>query len=529
MKKYLAFVFVLFLLSSTAFAQTISCTDITVNLVKGSQSAQVYKLQNFLYAKGYLKAKPNGYFGVGTFNALKAYQKNNGLLSVGSAGSVTRALIKKQSCGTGDTSTRSVTSTSPQVAPQTQSAQTPVKTTQAVAPVVVPTAPQSPQATRNAQRRADVINILKSLYAYYADSRGVNAITVFDTPKELCTKPKITQMASSAEALVLATPDSPCKDYIDVSYLEPTYISHVPRDPSITTSSYTTGYTITRSQYNDIEITAKNSEDKAIIKVRCNFNGYCNEIKQISTIEYKQPTITSLNRSIFLRDGIPTKSFMINGTNFTATNTIKLFSQYTSKEYILGSYPAVATTSATTSAISIDPSPFVKNISCGYGCSDLLPFGQYTLTVTNEGGVTNGTGINLKGSTVSTLATHSDSSVVPPAKDVKVATISISSTIPLTLKSYSFKSTSTSSGLPAKITKFILKDPSTGTTYTGALTGVQLAENASKVYDVYVDVDEVYIQDAGSMTYGGTFLVNDPFSGYDMTLKIPEFSFTVSH
>jgi hypothetical protein len=336
-------------------------------------------------------------------------------------------------------------------------------------------------------------------------------------------------MASTTEVTVLITPDSPCKDYADVSYLEPSYLSQVPRDPSLATTSVTTGYTISRSQYNDIEIVAKNPEDKAIIKARCNFNGYCNDAKLITAIEYKQPSITNLNRSIFLRDSLPVTPFVITGKNFTATNTIKLFSQYTSKEYVLGSYTSMAT-SATSTFISIDPASSIKIFSCASSCTDTIPLGQYMLTVTNEGGVSNATGITLKGSTVSTLSSHADSSITPPAKAVKVATISIGSTVPVTFKSLTFTSTSTSTNLPAKISNFTLKDLSTGVTYNGgSLKGVKLAENASKVYDVYVDIDEVYNQDAGTMTYGGMLLVTDQFLGADFNLKVPDFSFTVSH
>jgi peptidoglycan hydrolase-like protein with peptidoglycan-binding domain len=74
------------------------CTDLSLNLMRGSESKHVLALQNFLFAKGILKATPNGYFGPATLAAVKAYQKSLGLSQVGNTGPATRAAIKKESC-----------------------------------------------------------------------------------------------------------------------------------------------------------------------------------------------------------------------------------------------------------------------------------------------------------------------------------------------------------------------------------------------------------------------------------------------
>lgn len=65
------------------------------------ENSHVLALQNFLYAKGHLKATPNGYFGPATLAAVKAYQKSVGFSQVGIAGPATRALIKKTTCQAG--------------------------------------------------------------------------------------------------------------------------------------------------------------------------------------------------------------------------------------------------------------------------------------------------------------------------------------------------------------------------------------------------------------------------------------------
>ena len=94
------------IVSNIAFVSALSCVDLTKNLTKGSRVAQVLILQNFLASKGYLKAKPNGYFGAGTVAAVKAYQRSVGLSASGQVFPLTRAAIKQETCSDNeDTST----------------------------------------------------------------------------------------------------------------------------------------------------------------------------------------------------------------------------------------------------------------------------------------------------------------------------------------------------------------------------------------------------------------------------------------
>lgn len=86
-------------LTAVSFAQTSSsCVDLPSSLSRGMENKNVLALQNFLYAQGYLKATPNGYFGPGTFAAVKALQKSAGYSQVGIAGPATRAYIKIFTC-----------------------------------------------------------------------------------------------------------------------------------------------------------------------------------------------------------------------------------------------------------------------------------------------------------------------------------------------------------------------------------------------------------------------------------------------
>ncbi len=96
MKKY--FFASILILSSFNFSSALVCTDLKVNLVKNNKGNNVLVLQNFLLEKGFLKATPNGYFGNGTFLAVKNYQKSIGLAQSGKVFPLTRESIKKDSC-----------------------------------------------------------------------------------------------------------------------------------------------------------------------------------------------------------------------------------------------------------------------------------------------------------------------------------------------------------------------------------------------------------------------------------------------
>jgi hypothetical protein len=67
--------------------------------VKEDKNGSVRKLQNFLYDNGYLKATPNGYFGVGTHNAVRAFQKEYGYMVTGIMGPYSVAKVNELACG----------------------------------------------------------------------------------------------------------------------------------------------------------------------------------------------------------------------------------------------------------------------------------------------------------------------------------------------------------------------------------------------------------------------------------------------
>jgi hypothetical protein len=122
----------------------------------------------------------------------------------------------------------------------------------------------------------------------------------------------------------------------------------------------------------------------------------------------------------------------------------------------------------------------------------------------------------------------------PLSVSTKVATLTLSSSIPLTLKTLTLTASSTSSVLPGKISNFTAKEMTEAVTYAGgagtfSFGSAKLLENYSKIYDIYVNVADVLVKDGGNITYNGKFLVRDEFTGVDMEIPIKPFMFTVSY
>ncbi len=82
---------------TTVTTTTSLSTTLTIDLSKGMKGKDVLTLQQFLKAKGYLSATPNGYFGLGTQAGVKKFQKENNITPNGRVGAKTRAAINNGS------------------------------------------------------------------------------------------------------------------------------------------------------------------------------------------------------------------------------------------------------------------------------------------------------------------------------------------------------------------------------------------------------------------------------------------------
>ena len=109
----------------------------------------------------------------------------------------------------------------------------------------------------------------------------------------------------------------------------------------------------------------------------------------------------------------------------------------------------------------------------------------------------------------------------------------MSTSLPGVLKSLTLRASSTSSKLPGKITNLKLKDLVSNKTISGSglafsLSDTSLPENNSRYYDLYADVGNVSVDEAGQVTYSGEFLLKDTLGNVEINLPIKEISFSAS-
>lgn len=104
--------------------------------------------------------------------------------------------------------------------------------------------------TRNAQRRVDVNTILNAVYQYSIDNNGSLPGTI----------------TTSATAICQA---APCTGLIDLSVLTTSekYLVSIPKDPLITATTGTAGYTIVKSANGRVTVAAPDAEQNASISV----------------------------------------------------------------------------------------------------------------------------------------------------------------------------------------------------------------------------------------------------------------------
>jgi len=63
-----------------------------------STNGSVSTLQDFLQVNGHLNSEPTGFFGLLTTEAVRGFQRNNGVSQTGYVGPITRAKIQQISC-----------------------------------------------------------------------------------------------------------------------------------------------------------------------------------------------------------------------------------------------------------------------------------------------------------------------------------------------------------------------------------------------------------------------------------------------
>lgn len=544
-----------FLLFNFSYVSAFTCVDLQNNLTKGKENSEVLKLQNFLVDKGFLTAKPNGYFGNGTLSAVKKYQKSVSLSQSGGVLPLTRAEIKKETCisnkSLSDT-TKSATTTATSsfslgcnssegfsvitglscatvsslpggcsssagfsvitgiscaLDVATTSLQSNAVTTKTIPLIITP-------LTSNEKRQQDVKDLLNAMYAYYLDSRGVFPITYVST--------------TSIEICTLGI--SLCNNLNEVkSSLVPKFLSRIPTDPSVATTSTGSGYFITRYSNGDITITAPKAESNASIFAKCNFNSIC-KIKTAADVSLVKslPRIDSIDKAIFLSGGNMSIPLTIRGNEFSSSsNTVMLSLQGSRKIYTLGTFTSTdGVTINATSSFTNTPLP------CGFGCLELPQLGRYDVIVKTQAGESNTASILLQGIIITSNSNGSDASFRPKSTHIKLGTVALSSPALVTLKSLAFTLTGTTT-LVSKITNFTITDAVTGKITNSGPTFIipneVISDYKTKIYELYADIAEIDNSYAGRIEISGFFTVNESISNSIVTVPFPKFLITVSY
>lgn len=497
MKKIL--VSVVFLLG-ISFAQA-SCVDLPTNLTKGKESSSVLSLQNFLKEKGYLKAVPNGYYGAGTQNAVKLYQKSKGLTRSGQVFPLTRAAIKLDTCAT-SSSLNTQTEKKPTSSPTAI-----ITGTSTLAPVVVLSEPER----NNLQRKQDVIAILKALYAYNKDTLKF-LVPINSTSTEICSP----------------TSTSTCGTMIDLSSLVPNFLPKIPNDPNKKTIGGS-GYTVNRNENNGFTVSSLFKENGGQVSVMCYFSDACKIIDSVSVSGSLPLMITSIDRTALVIGGVGSKALVIHGQGFDTTGNSVFFTPALSQRSFMVSSTSPSTDGKT---ISIENS-FVNNRTvCGVNCYELLQPGRYGVMVKNSRGESNSHYLEVKGVTVGSLSARPDTSITPNSTNVKLGTVTFSSNFLVGLKNFSLTNKG-SAKAAAKFSNYKLKELTAATSTLSGPTFTfpkqDILENQSKIYEIYADVGNVLSDESGAIYFGGTFTIYDYLSGNDIQVPIKEFIVTVSY
>jgi hypothetical protein len=310
------------------------------------------------------------------------------------------------------------------------------------------------------------------------------------------------------------------------SRVVPKYLSYIPSDPSVG-SSTKSGYTIFRSQEsNDITIGSGYKIGFTTVSASCNFVGGC-LIKETDTSQ-KTPSISGLDNTIFLLGGRLTAPLVIQGSGFSAaSNTVLLTSEVNRKTYTLGMF-----TSTDGKTINASTSFTYAALSCGNNCSETLPLGSFLVSVKNAGGESGFARLALKSATAKAVPNSPDASFTPSTKHRKLATISISSEDVVTLENLEFTMIG-SSTLTTKVTNFTLTDLLSGSIINGgpkfSLGSKPLSNNDSKIYELYADIGEVETHLSGRVVFQGVVKVKGNLNKNVASIPLDDFMITISY
>ncbi len=239
------------------------------------------------------------------------------------------------------------------------------------------------------------------------------------------------------------------------------------------------------------------------------------------TVTYMRPTLSSVDRGTFFIGGVTTWNTVIYGTNFSPlSNFVYVRNLMTGKKYTLGTY-----LSGDGKSITMPTSLTRLTFSCGPGCSEALPAGNYDLTVANQGGESDPVYFSVKAFSISSLSGTLSSPVRQNAVASRLGSVSFSSEVPFYVTN--IQANIVTEGLSGNtgVSNLVFKDELTGTAITNFGTEVTASEYQSKIIGIYGSLDSM---SSGTLTTSITVTITDYVSKKAATFVAPTFLTSVS-
>lgn len=204
-----------------------------------------------------------------------------------------------------------------------------------------------------------------------------------------------------------------------------------------------------------------------------------------------RPVITSVDLVTLFAGGSTDWGFSMYGSGFsTSSNVVSMRNIATQRTYAIGTFTSASGTIAM-------PKNLTGTVySCGYGCQEKLPAGQYEVTVTTQGGSSEPRTLTIKPFTLTAIPT-SQATLPYKSTGTKVGVVSFGAAQPVIVRNITFNITD-SSITPGGVS-VSFKNEATGAAY--ALNG-ELSAFDSVTLGLYADTNNTK---SGTVT--GTFSV----------------------
>lgn len=236
-----------------------------------------------------------------------------------------------------------------------------------------------------------------------------------------------------------------------------------------------------------------------------------------------QPIISSITKGTLFTGGITvgTTSWRVtlNGFFPKASTTISLKLRGNNKKFEIGTFQP---TSSTT--LLLPTTLASSRYSCGTGCYEILPVGEYEVTAKNQGGESDPIFLAIQGFTISSLSSTLSSPLKQKATSTLLGTVSFASSRAFFITD--IHASATPQGLSkGAVTNLTLKDAATGKAPAKFGSSFFVGENESKIIGIYGNITST---SSGFINVEVSVTAIDFVGKLPSTFTAPQFLTTVS-